>query len=824
MPFIIQFLLLFQLSAFTKPPPIPYKILPNRPVIQLLFKPDDDVIVSAGGAKSGDEASFAGSISDKASTMTADSSSSSFHDLLPDSFAPLLSSSQTEVILNQLTPDLLHGLSIQGNATLRPGKHSIPLNKDPVRPQLTVYSKQFTSSTSPRFSQEATSGCRITVSAEIGSGNGWTMAQDFDMLKPTTERSRTLMRSAEINFGPPALALYNVAPTLIHLPSLFRDTYWSRVFQRLQQSAPAAGKRTYMKRIRKYIRLGLSLLRGLSSILERFLWFVESKCQIHLSKVRITPVYKQCDEQEHINNEETKNRNWRLQLSFSGYVLLFDWIPVPFVNIRLPTFVIPAPYAFLSDLVSPQPLATAQVKHENLSQYNIITAILDATERWGVDIKGVATPPAFSVDVSVPGGMTVAVEAMLGRDISASLTRNASGTHLADSGSNFGTPSGGAEIYHPNIHDSISYPDHQSLSSWDDHSLLNTPIGKNISGLATSMKSTTGAAGGIPFDANNVIPWLFEVSMQGTIDHNSVKINLSKCRASHHTSLPMSSSSLIDLVDNGGNPKKYEVNVSGSCVIHTADPSLLPPESVCTNPFTQPIAKRRAPTGIQQSKWMNNVKDKPSVCATLLFPDFAAASSKMQRMKQLLQYDYSFDIAENTNIDALSVSIGVSHPLLRGSTIVTTVFESIYAWGTVSAREGSMLNPFEPTRKRNLLKHIPAIDFTAGIQNAFIPEQSLSYIDDGISKILPQMKKGRMTVRITGGFVEDRVISEGASEAQDIIKIVVDFGVGFFSLYDETKVNEVRRLAKSFYRSYNETLTNTPHPLQLLPHCACVVP
>jgi hypothetical protein len=658
--------------------------------------------------------------------------------------------------------------------------------------------------------QQGTSGCQITASADIGSGNGWTIDQDFDVLKSTTDRPRTMLRSAEINFGPPALALYNVAPTLIHLPSLFQDTYWTKVFDRLRHSTPP-NKEKYLTWIQKYIRLGLSFFLGLSSILERFLWFIESKCQIHLSRVRIVPIYKQYGDTK--DTSEAKNRDWRLQLSFSGYVLLYDWIPVPFVNVRLPTFIIPAPYAFLNDLVSSQPLATAQVRHENLSQYNIVTSILDATERWSVDIRAVATPPAFSVDVSVPGGMTVAVEAMLERDISASMTRNVNnGTHVADSGSNLGNQSS-AEGHHT-FHEIMSYTDHQSISSWDDHSWL-TSSAKNLLSTETIYAnkpiSNVPAGRAIPFDANNVVPWTLEVSMQGTIDQDRVKINLSKFCASHQTNRSISSSSLKDLGTPAGNTKKYEVSVSGGCVIHTADPSLIPSESVCTNPFTKPIAERKTFAGNtqHQPEWMD-IKDKPSVCATLLFPDYVAASSKVQRMKQLLQYDYSFDIAENSTIDAVSISVGVSHPMLHGSTIVTTVFESIYAWGTVSAREGSVLNPYEPTRKRNLLKHVPAIDFTAGIHNAFIPEQSLSYIDDGISKIIPQMKNGRMAVRITGGFMEETSLGrEGGKSMKDVVKVVVDFGIGFFSLYDETKVNEVSNFTlfcRSFIRYKHESV------------------
>jgi hypothetical protein len=50
---------------------------------------------------------------------------------LPDSFAPLLSSSQMEVFDEPITADLIHAVNFRGGIKLRPGRHEMPLDKDP---------------------------------------------------------------------------------------------------------------------------------------------------------------------------------------------------------------------------------------------------------------------------------------------------------------------------------------------------------------------------------------------------------------------------------------------------------------------------------------------------------------------------------------------------------------------------------------------------------------------------------------------------------------------------------------------------------------------
>ena len=50
-------------------------------------------------------------------------------------------------------------------------------------------------------------------------------------------------------------------------------------------------------------------------------------------------------------------------------------------------------------------------------------AILDAVADWNVKLEAVATPPALSADLSLSGGLSVAVETMHGMDVSGGRVR-----------------------------------------------------------------------------------------------------------------------------------------------------------------------------------------------------------------------------------------------------------------------------------------------------------------------------------------------------------------------------------------------------------------
>jgi hypothetical protein len=246
---------------------------------------------------------------------------------LPDSFAPLLSSSFMTMLTQQLTADLVHAVQLEGEIRLRCGRHEVPLDQDTSRPQFVL-------------DVPDNNGCRISVVAMIGS-DGLSNEHDIDVHRTTMSRSKPMVKHAGLVLDPP-LALSNVAPTLIHFPTLFEDRNMIPVLRSIQ-----------------VIRYIVDFIVSISSFLEKCLWILESQCQVHLSKVRITPLYKgqsststSNSPSEDAMHNTAKSPKWRLQLAFSGHVLVFGWIPVPFISITLPSFIIPQPHALLEFLIS----------------------------------------------------------------------------------------------------------------------------------------------------------------------------------------------------------------------------------------------------------------------------------------------------------------------------------------------------------------------------------------------------------------------------------------------------------------------------------------
>jgi hypothetical protein len=388
----LTILAFFQLKIFSRPPPVPLKILPRRPALSILFKPDDISAVATITAPSvSRETSAVSSLKDakkradwyttdsksdfnfedsqgdvsvhSATSVSTDASTTEmFMQYLPDSFAPLLSSSHTEVVLQQLTADLLHAVQAEASVQVREGRHEIPLNKNLRRPQLQLHSPK--------------GGCRISVVAIVGSDN-LSLEEDLDASRETNSRSQPMAKKAQLILDPP-MPLANVAPTLIHIPTLFEDK-----------------KLPVLRRIH-IVRMFMDFVISISSWLERLLWILESFCQIHLSNVQITPTFK--------GRELDNSPEWRLTLSFSGHVLLCGYIPIPFISVVLPTFIIPQPHALLSQLLSAQPLASAQLKRENIAEKRVALALVNIAESWNVDVKVVGTPPAVCLDLNLPGG------------------------------------------------------------------------------------------------------------------------------------------------------------------------------------------------------------------------------------------------------------------------------------------------------------------------------------------------------------------------------------------------------------------------------------
>ena len=298
-------------------PKIPLKGLPVKPTLQVLFRPED------ASVSSDIQHSFE----------------------LPDSFAPLLSSSHTEV--RSLSTDFLHGLEAKVTLQLAPGTHDIPLQQPPLQLQVP---KQ---------------GCTVQASAWLGS-DGWSLEQDCDT-HTLAPRTQTLVQQAQLTLDPP-LSLDHVAPTLVHIPTVFesshrRVTLWTQL---LQSSA-------------------------------RALWMLEQHCRISLSSIHVV------------------RRHDRLSLRFSGHVLLLQLVPIPFFQVVLPHWILPQPHALLEQLCTNQPLVATTVRHERLDVPQLVRALAQVPQQVQGSVRAVVTPPELGIDWTLPGGLTLLLHIGLGR-------------------------------------------------------------------------------------------------------------------------------------------------------------------------------------------------------------------------------------------------------------------------------------------------------------------------------------------------------------------------------------------------------------------------
>ena len=757
-------------------PRVPLKHLPPRPALQILFKPDDDLPVENGayGAAAttmdeGDGISMfsedvswtdstfnrhrktfdSHSVTSASRTQTYASStrhrretktSTATHHGLPDSFAPLLSSSEMQLLTQNLTADLIHACYIHATVKLKEGRHSIPLNKNELRPQFWIDTN--------RDNQKK--GCQISASFNVGSQN---LSQDADLntATPTSKRSRPIVKNLELVFDPP-LKLGNVAPTLLHFPTLFEDLMWIPILR---------------GSIFGYV---LDFMSSLWYLVEKVLWWIERRCQVHLGKVKAMPIYRR---------EGEGDAHWRLGLAFSGYVLLFDRIPVPFLSVRLPTFIIPQPHALLEKLLTAQPLASARLKRENIAEEKIVVAVLDSMESWTTNIKVVGTPPALGVDLTMPGGITVAVEMMHGREntnqhfnkrqivVESNIPREISHETL----STWQTP-------YPASNDGGG----RSRTSIPGRSSPHPQLDSNKSRGTTGIGSVSHIPGKI-FDANHLVPWHFEASVNGSIDKDKLVVNIPVCRAKH-----------ID--DESIIPSKSNLTLTGSVVVCRAQSAVTVSDRRPAP--ARPLHKRTLSSNSHLAA-LNAQADIPPIYALILFPDTYVPMTK-RTSNHLLEYDYEIDVGEESRLDAVSLSYGASHPMLKGGTLISCMLESIYAYGSIFAREGAIADPSENLRKRNILRHLPAVEFNMGIENFYIPKQSVSYIDDGNTRSIPEVDGGRLMFRITGG-IDEKMIGESSpmreldhETVKEGLKFIANFGVSTFASTSETNVNEFPEL------------------------------
>jgi hypothetical protein len=222
-----------------------------------------------------------------------------------------------------------------------------------------------------------------------------------------------------------------------------------------------------------------------------------------------------------------------------------------------------------------------------------------------------------------------------------------------------------------------------------------------------------------PFDANQLVPWSLELA-KGSVSREKMTVHVIKCSAWH------------DDVVTLGFPSKSHFSTRGSLAVWKADPM----EAAAQDKSAVPV-RRHTNSGSGHLAALAATDVTPSVAELLLFPD---DTTSFHRQLRMLQYDYAFDVYDGTGVDAITLAVGASHPMLRGGTMVTTILESICLFGSISVREGALLDPCERRQKRNILRHLPVVDLTFGIQNCYIPPASMSYSDDGQTRCLPEWK------------------------------------------------------------------------------------
>jgi hypothetical protein len=100
--------------------------------------------------------------------------------------------------------------------------------------------------------------------------------------------------------------------------------------------------------------------------------------------------------------------------------------------------------------------------------------------------------------------------------------------------------------------------------------------------------------------------------------------------------------------------------------------------------------------------------------------------------------DYAFDVSEDTK--GCYYSFRGERIILLNGGISATILDSIYAYGSLSAREMLFWTPLNDDASATFYVAPPCTDFTFGIQN--IPQESSSYSDDGQTLFFQRWKVG----------------------------------------------------------------------------------
>ena len=244
-----------------------------------------------------------------------------------DPFSPLRLPEHVEVHLRDIDSTLIDHGSGNIDIDLEPGTHRLPL------------------AGRHHFVVEVSEETVAQASFEIGPPPTAERDDRFitRMLKPgpsASQGQRRVVRSLDVVFDPPLL-LPNLIPTLLEVQELFRDrglASWMR------RPVPTASGSAFPEGTRRF----LDTLSMVASSANR-LGFVL------LQHIRGEPVYR------------ARTGQWELRLSFSGHVQLAGGVPlIPFNDVVLPSFLLPVAFASVDELLSGEPLASADLRKDRV--------------------------------------------------------------------------------------------------------------------------------------------------------------------------------------------------------------------------------------------------------------------------------------------------------------------------------------------------------------------------------------------------------------------------------------------------------------------------
>ncbi|HOT10089.1 MAG TPA: hypothetical protein PK710_09985 [Polyangiaceae bacterium] len=263
-----------------------------------------------------------------------------------DPFSPLRLPENVDVCLRDIDSSLLSQASAVMDIELAGGVHRFPL------------------AGRHHFEVEVARGTMAKASVQVGPPpekpeeegllSLWIRGAGDDVV---SREGRCVVRSLDISFEP-AVQLPNLIPTLLDIQDLFRDRGWSSIM-----TNPVATRASKIPAVRD-VQRWVDLLRAVAPSVNKIGYVL-------LRHVHAEPVFRE------------RTGRWELTLSFTGHVQFAGNMPaIPFQDVVLPAVLLPIPYASVDDLLSDQPLASADLKKDRVRLDEAIVGMRDLIASW----------------------------------------------------------------------------------------------------------------------------------------------------------------------------------------------------------------------------------------------------------------------------------------------------------------------------------------------------------------------------------------------------------------------------------------------------------